>query len=408
MRFGADAVPPAGRRTPVRESGSRPEERAAASSIRYVTGYAMATIDDIALTLHPRLGKRGAVHLLDEFGSAEAVYAASADELVGRAELREDIARSIVAHVSHSQAERELKYCRRNGIGIMVSTDDDYPEALRDAADYPHVLYIKGNRAALSGPMLTMVGTRRISQYGVMMCEKLVAGLAERLPSLTVVSGLAFGVDVNCHRAALRHGLPTAGVVANALPEITPAHHTAFARDMIDSGGVVVSELHSQTKQNGRLYIERNRIMAAISRGTVVVEAPVRSGSLSTVSFADGYQHTVMAVPGRVGDRNSEGCNALIANRRAQLISSADDIVREMMWDVGEPACRPASETARLPEAEGDAAKAFDCFANAASLSEEELSAATGFDTGRLAVALLELELLGAVRRMPGNTYLKL
>lgn len=368
----------------------------------------MATIDDIALTLHPKLGKRGAVHLLSEFGTAEAVYAASADELVGRAELREDIARSIVAHVSHRQAEKELKYCRHNGIDIMASTDDDYPEAMRDASDYPHVLYIIGNREALRGPMLTMVGTRRISQYGVTMCERLVAGLAERLPSLVIVSGLAFGVDVNCHRAAVRHGLPTVGVVANALPDITPAHHKAFARDMMEKGGAVVSELHSQTKQNGRLYIERNRIMAAMSRGTVVVEAPVRSGSLSTVSFADSYQHTVMAVPGRVGDDNSEGCNALIANRRAQLITSADDIVREMMWDINEPSCRPARETAEQPEAEGDAAKVLECFGDAAALSEEELSVASGFDTGRIAVALLELELLGAVRRAPGNMYVKI
>lgn len=368
----------------------------------------MATIDDIALTLHPKLGKRGAVHLLGEFGTAEAVYAASVDELVGRAELREDIARSIVAHISHRQAEKELKYCRRSGIGIMASTDADYPEAMRDASDYPHVLYIIGNREALRGPMLTMVGTRRISQYGVTMCDRLVSGLAERLPSLVIVSGLAFGVDVNCHRAAVRHGLSTVGVVANALPDITPAHHKAFARDMIERGGAVVSELHSQTKQNGRLYIERNRIMAAMSRGTVVVEAPVRSGSLSTVSFADGYQHTVMAVPGRVGDKNSEGCNALIANRRAQLVTAADDIVREMMWDVHEPACRPACKMAERPEAEGDAANVLECFGGAASLSEEELSAASGFDTGRLAVALLELELLGAVRRAPGNMYVKI
>ena len=135
------------------------------------------TVDDIALTLIPGLGIKGIVHLLETFGSARAVFAASADELTGRAELRADIARSIVARRSHSEAERELHFCRRQCIEPLASTDDAYPPLLRDIPDYPHVLYIKGNAAALSQRCVSMVGTRRISAYGQRLCDELVRGL---------------------------------------------------------------------------------------------------------------------------------------------------------------------------------------------------------------------------------------
>ena len=207
-------------------------------------------IPDIALTLTPGIGPKGAVHLLDVFGSAEAVFSASADELIEKARLRPELARAILQKKAFADAEREVKHCRKHGIEIIASTDAQYPALLRETADYPHVLYVLGSPEALGKTTLTMVGTRRMTPYGQQMADRLIGELADRVADTVIVSGLAFGIDTACHRAALAFGMPTVGIIASALPGITPAQHTAVARDMIEHGGAVVSELHSQTRQN--------------------------------------------------------------------------------------------------------------------------------------------------------------
>ena len=211
-------------------------------------------IPDIALTLTPGIGPKGAVHLLDVFGSAEAVFSASADELIEKARLRPELARAILQKKAFADAEREVKHCRKHGIEIIASTDAQYPALLRETADYPHVLYVLGSPEALGKTTLTMVGTRRMTPYGQQMADRLIGELADRVADTVIVSGLAFGIDTACHRAALAFGMPTVGIIASALPGITPAQHTAVARDMIEHGGAVVSELHSQTRQNGNFY----------------------------------------------------------------------------------------------------------------------------------------------------------
>lgn len=249
-------------------------------------------IPDIALTLTPGIGPKGAVHLLDVFGSAEAVFSASADELIEKARLRPELARAILQKKAFADAEREVKHCRKHGIEIIASTDAQYPALLRETADYPHVLYVLGSPEALGKTTLTMVGTRRMTPYGQQMADRLIGELADRVADTVIVSGLAFGIDTACHRAALAFGMPTVGIIASALPGITPAQHTAVARDMIEHGGAVVSELHSQTRQNGNFYHSRNRLLAGISGGTVVVESPVEGGSMDTARLADGSRST--------------------------------------------------------------------------------------------------------------------
>jgi len=363
------------------------------------------TVDDLALTLIPGLGVKGVVHLLAVFGSAQAVFAAALDELTGRAELRADIARSIAARKSHREAERELRHCRRHGITPLASTDANYPRLLREIPDYPHVLYIIGNAEALSERCISLVGTRRISTYGQRLCDELVHGLA-RIPRTVIVSGLAFGVDVACHRAALAAGIPTVGVLANPLPDVTPAQHAAVARDMVEQGGALVSELHSQSKQKGTFYLARNRIIAALSAGTVVVESPAAGGSLSTALYADGYDRTVMAPPGRTTDTNSFGTNSLIRNRKAVLIRSAEDIAEELRWELE---LAPDERTDRIPTPRLTA----DEERVLALLGDEprtlgELLTVSGCDPTSLHVLLTGLELSGALRQLPGNRYEKL
>ena len=241
------------------------------------------TIEDIALQMTPGIGVKGAVHLLGIFGDARGIFAAAPEELAMKAALREDIIRNIVHRKGFAAAEKELGYCRRNSISAIASTDPEFPALLREIPDYPHVLYLKGNAAALSARCVAMVGTRRATPYGQTMCNRLVEGLAAQVPGLCIVSGLAFGIDVAAHRAALAAGVRTVAVLANPLPGVMPAQHTAVARDILDHGGALVTELHSQTRQNGTAYLARNRIIAGLGAGCVVVESPdsgARHGAL--------------------------------------------------------------------------------------------------------------------------------
>ena len=251
-----------------------------------------------------------------------------------------------------------------------------------------------------------MVGTRRATPYGQTMCNRLVEGLAAQVPGLCIVSGLAFGIDVAAHRAALAAGVRTVAVLANPLPGVMPAQHTAVARDILDHGGALVTELHSQTRQNGTAYLARNRIIAGLGAGCVVVESPDSGGSLATAHCADGYDRSVMAVPGRATDGMSSGTNHLIRNRKAQLVMTADDIVRELMWDLGpEPAA--FREKPSTPELTPDEAGLLGCFRTDDPLAVETLAELSGLDPGELAALLVGLELAGAVRQLPGNRYVK-
>lgn len=361
------------------------------------------TIEDIAITFVPLLGPKGAAHLIGLFGSAAAVYAASADELIGRAELNERIARSIAARAGMREAEREADYCRRNGIVPVASTDVEYPQLMRHTPDCPAVLYVRGNVAALGKRALAFVGTRSMSAYGNAMCGNLIGGLARIAPDTAVVSGLAYGIDAAAHRAALEAGMTTVAFVANALPQVTPPAHERLAGEIVSAGGAIVSEVSSQSRQNGRLYIPRNRLIAAMSAATVVVESPETGGSLSTAAFADGYGRSVLAVPGRATDTRSRGTNALIRNRMASLVTSAEDIAAELMWELDIAQAAPARE----PSAQSDGERRLLSCLGGEPVTAEDLMQASGLTAGELSLMMMNLELSGAVRRLPGKRYEK-
>ena len=364
-----------------------------------------SVLESIALTFVPHLGVRGAAHLLECFGSAQAIYQASAAELSSVADLREDVARSIVARSGMKEAERELQYCQRHGITPLAYDSDEYPRLLRNTNDFPAVLYVMGDSSILNRRAVAFVGTRKASPYGQRMCNELVRGMSQLVPDAVVVSGLAFGIDGEIHRAALIENLATVAVLANALPAVSPAAHRGLAADIISRGGALVTELNSQTKQNGNFYIPRNRIIAGISTGTVVVETPESGGSLSTAAFADGYNRSVMAVPGRATDNNSRGCNLLIRNRKAQAVMSGHDIVTELMWEL-EMESVPAPVREKLPLTGQE--ESLLAYFGQEPLSIDVLQARSGLGLGELSILLMNLELSGALRQLPGKQYEKL
>lgn len=366
-------------------------------------------VEDIALTLVPRLGARGVVRLLKVFSSAVNIFKASREELIHFAELNEAIAESIVKQKFMGDARREMEYCRRNGITPIASTDPEYPPLLRLVPDYPHVLYVMGNLAALVGRNrnVSIVGSRRMSSYGDRMCHDLVRDLAAKVPGVSIVSGLAYGVDGAVHRAALHYGATTVAVLANALPDVTPVQHSGLAAEILERGGAIVSEAHSRSQMYKGSYITRNRIIAALSGVTVVVESSLSGGSISTANFAYGYDRPVMALPGRLIDASSVGCNMLIRNKVAQMLLSADQLIREMMWDCNAPSDRavvqPLNLFLTLPQQ-----TLLECFTTKDPLSFEELCVRSTFKREELQTLLEELVQLGEVRIVSEDLYERL
>ena len=363
-------------------------------------------IEDIALTFIPRLGVRGAVHLLEEFGSAEAIFAADVATLVSRAALNEDVARRIVAKEGFREAERELKYCEKYRIRPIASTDDDYPQMmLRGTSDYPHMIYVQGDPKIFNNLMISVVGTRRCSARSDAACLKIIGELAERIPDLTVVSGLAFGVDSQAHRAAIACGVPTVAVIPEVLPDIYPTSHRALADDILAHGGAVVTELNSATRRNPSFYlIQRNRIIAAMGEGLLVVESPLKGGSLVTAGMADSYNRTVMALPGRPADSHSAGCNAMIRRNMAQLVCSADDIIESLGWQPANTVQSPSGASAVAPLSDNER-RIVSIFPVGESLDPDTIAARSGMDIGTVLSTLMMLELGGLVRALPGNLY---
>ena len=307
--------------------------------------------------------------------------------------------------VGYSEAERELRYCKEQAVKITSYNDEAYPRLLREVPDRPHIIYSMGDLESLSSPhILSVVGTRRISSYGETVCARIIPELAEMFPDLVVVSGLAFGVDAAAHRAALAAGVRTVGVVANKLPDIMPAQHRNLAKDMLDNGGAIITELHSQTKQNGSFYIPRNRIIAGVAEGLLVVESPSNGGSLSTAKAADAYSRTIMAVPGRITDSRSEGTNHLIKTNVAQLVTSAEDIAKALGWEV--VGAMPEKIHFAPHEITPKEQTVYDAIAdNSDGLTLDKIADKTAMSVSEVSAILLNMELSGMVRQLPGRVY---
>lgn len=365
-------------------------------------------VEDLILNFTRGVGSRTIVHLLDLYGSAERVFAASKDELVEHAELRPDIAERILRKEAMEVACREIEYCRKHRIYMIAATDDEYPLPLREIGDRPHVLFVRGNIAALSQRLLSMVGTRDMSPSGNAVCNRIVQQLGQSVDQLCIVSGLAYGVDAACHRAALTYGVNTVAVIASALPSVTPAAHNALANDIVEHGGAIISELSSQSPQNGSHFLARNRIIAGLSMGTLVVESPATGGSLATANMADGYGRMVMAIPGRITDASSFGTNNLIRSGKARLVLTASDIIDDMGWGSSVDSVDEVVVDDRIAALNPDERLIYDAISQSVTITIAEILDKTNLSMGTFAMAVMTLELQGLVRKLPGQRYEKI
>ena len=339
--------------------------------------------------------------LLQRVGSSKAFFEFKPNELALLTGSNSDIFSNDYRQKVLADAEREANFIEINKIRHFFITDADYPRRLENCDDCPTMAYALGRCDFGCRHTVGIVGTRHATNYGIEFTRRLVADLAKLIPGICIVSGLAYGIDVAAHQAALDAGTPTVGVLAHGLNMIYPAEHRSVAAKMVESGGGLVTEYPSSAKIYKQNFLKRNRIVAALSDALVVVESDYRGGSLSTARIASLYNRDVFAVPGRVTDTYSRGTNALIANNTAAVITSADDLVKQMGWATAPVPEQPRLFTPLTPELQ----QILDCIAANPEVTANDLCVRLGISFATLTDRLFRLEMEEAITTLPGGRF---
>lgn len=360
-------------------------------------------IYQIALSRAKHIGPYHAGTLLREMGSVAAVFE-------DKARLRERfprLARKVVEELYRpsllDEAKRIAEQCDRLGISTLFLDEKNYPERLRECADPPTLLYVKGKPQIWEQDFtLSVVGTRNISSYGQTMTDRLLTELSEVFPRTLIVSGLAYGVDVAAHKRAMQLGMPTLAVLAHGLERIYPSVHTQIAYQMLDDGAWI-SEYPPGTTPERYNFVGRNRIIAGLTEATLVIEAGLKSGSLITANLAAGYGREVLALPGRATDPYSQGCNKLIAEQLGVMVSSGEQLVRAMGWERrGDALEQQLQFAAPEPPIED---LLYSLIAEKQPIHINDLIRLSGMTTNEVSMRLFDLELEGYIAAMPGGVY---
>lgn len=348
------------------------------------------------------------VKLYRHFGSATAIVEQRKDlpkMFPGiPAKLKEDL-NNIEA--MRGRVEEELEYDFEHGVKVLCLNDDDYPYRLKEAPDAPLMLFYKGTANLNSRHVINIVGTRHCTRYGEDLIRRFVAGLHALCPDTIIVSGLAYGVDVHAHREALANGMDTVAVLAHGLDTLYPSSHRDTANEMVRHGGLM-TEYMTHTKPDKLNFVRRNRITAGICDATILVESAKKGGGLITARIAREYNRDVFAFPGAVGAPYSEGCNNLIRDNEAGLITSAEDFVKAMGWEdeaVLEKARSQGIERQLFPDLSEEERKVVDILGETNDLRQDIISVKTGIPIGNVIAVLFQLEMKGVVKAYAGGTY---
>ncbi|MGB3850466.1 MAG: DNA-processing protein DprA [Tunicatimonas sp.] len=362
----------------------------------------------VALSMIPLVGGVIARQLINHCGSAEAVFSDSANHL-GRLpgigpKIRHQLSQR---HRLLDEAHREVARCAQQGIQIISLSSDEYPQRLRHIYDAPVVLFYRGNVSLDQAKVVGVVGTRQATDYGRRITEDLIASLAPH--EVLIVSGLAYGIDITAHRAALRAGLPTVGVMASGLDIIYPAVHRSDAQQITEQGGLLTESILG-TKPDGPRFPARNRIIAGLCDAVVVVEAAEKGGALITARLANDYDREVFAVPGSLHQKYARGCHRLIKEHQARLLTEGEDIIKILNWDL------PNGQAIRVPQYHTNEEALIDLndeekavvgllAEQPAGMVTDDLSRRLGVVVNELAAVLLRLEFKQVVRALPGRKY---
>ena len=357
----------------------------------------------IVLTLLPRVGSVIAKSLVAYCGSPEEVFREKRSRLKLIPGVGDSFADAFgktdkAALLARAEAERD--FIEKNKVSQLFFTDDAYPKRLKECNDGPVLLFYKGTADLNSKKILAVIGTRNATEYGRLMTDKILSGLKD--DGVLVLSGLAYGIDITAHRAALKTGLETIGVLGHGLDQIYPQMHEATAAQMLKQGGLLTEYL-TRTKPDRENFPTRNRIVAGMCDGVLVIESGVRGGSLITTEIALSYNRDVLAVPGKTGEMYSAGCNKLIKTYKAALVENADDVKYHMGWAEEKKTEKRRQHTLLFAELCEEEKSIISVLETQGKLDIDSLAIQCGMPIARVSSLLLGLEFKSVVKVLPGK-----
>lgn len=355
----------------------------------------------IALTMVPAIGPVTARKLIETVGSARAVFQQKRKVLESIDGIGPILSRSINESSLLGKAERELEFMERHRIDALCFQNPDFPRLLNQCNDGPILLYSRGDQGLRCEKSLSVVGTRRASSYGKDVCRTIIRDLARLVPGLSIISGLAYGIDVIAHRAAMEFGLPTVAVLGHGLSTIYPFSHRDTAKRIIQQGALV-TDFHSGMGVERNNFLRRNRIIAGMSKATLVVESASKGGALITADMAFNYNREVLTVPGRAIDMRSQGCNNMIRKTMATMVESGEDIVIRLGWDDEQSEPLIHATTVDFTNTEK---KLLISIREIPDITPGTLSELLGIPLPQVLAMLLEMELKEWISVEPGNRY---
>lgn len=354
----------------------------------------------LSIMLIPGVGSHLSKQLISHCGKASQVFKEKANTLAKIEGIGENIARAIHHFSNFKESEDELKFIRKNNIITRFFSDEDFPLRLKHCSDGPILLFGKGNIDWNPKKALSVVGTRRASNYGKRQCEAIIEELAST--RLSIISGMAYGIDIHAHRAALKYNLPTIAVVAHGLDRLYPSEHKDTLDLMFENGGVI-TEFMSGSNPDRENFPKRNRIIAGFSDATLVVESGAKGGSMISAEIAASYNRDVFAVPGNIGSRMSEGCNYLIHTQKASLVRGGKDIKKVMNW-LDTLTAEPV-QTTLFTDLNENEIKVLSYLHHKGACTIDAISIEVGLPMSKTSVHLLNLEFKGLVQSLPGKVY---
>jgi len=360
-------------------------------------------IYSIALSLFPRVGSVNSRRLVAYLGSLNAVFEATPKLLKDIPGIGDGLIKTVIDSRDEvlKRAEKEVDFIRKYDLKTFFYLDKDYPRRLAQCDDAPVILFQKGNVELNHSKIISVVGTRNATDYGRQLTEELISGLSGANIDVLVVSGLAFGIDITAHKSALKHQLPTLGVVGHGLDKIYPSAHTNLAREMISAGGGVLSDFPSGSKIDPGNFPRRNRIIAGLSDCTIVVESGEKGGALVTADIANSYNRDVFAYPGRTGDPFSKGCNDLIRRNKAALIESASDLIDFMGWEAN---AQPRQQVLMI-DLSGEEQQIVDLLRSNEIITTDIAARELNMSVQTINSLMLNLEFKGILKSLPGNRF---
>lgn len=355
----------------------------------------------LALQRVPNLGETSAKKLLQIIGSAEGIFKEKKHNLlkidgIGMFKLKYLNELAVL-----DEADEEIDFIRTNNIEVCYFQDQDYPDRLKHCIDGPILLFQQGNIDLKRKRIISIVGTRRSTSYGISFCEELIETLAPLSP--VIVSGFAYGIDITAHKAAVKNKIQTIGCLAHGFNEIYPKSHKKHVQSIEENGGFL-TEFWSDDAFDRKNFLKRNRIIAGISEATIVIESANKGGSLVTADIANSYNRDVFAVPGRVTDSQSVGCNNLIKTQQAHVLTSAADLLYILGWELDEKPAKP-KQTQLFSELSSEEKQVNDYLFNSEKKLLDTIAINCRMPTHKVASILLNLELKGLVRPLPGKLF---